>query len=290
MTLRLLALLLPAFGFASAVAAADEEAYDLRGPAPKKGQVITYEAKSSDKDAVRTIKAGDRTIEDKFDEVTTIKKEIEVLGVEGHDITKMRTKVLKYVADEIRTKGKRTSKKSTPNKLDGQFIYSEMVKGNWKHTLEDVKPTDEQKKALKEYQPFKSEDALLPEGKVKVGGEWKVTTEQFKKVFGTKIQDLTGTGTGKLVRVEKGDDGPIAIIDMDFVVTGKSKDEDTTLEITLSAKQTTRRSLKTGYDLTTHAEGKLALKGKADIDGEKVDVEFAARVEEDESWKLKEPK
>src|SRR5262249_30506266 len=159
------------------------------------------------KDAVRKIKTGDNTIEDRFDDMTTKHMEIEILAVDGQQISRTRTKVLKDSTEESRQKGRRMVRQTTPNKLDRQYIYSELTVKGWKHSLEDAQPTAEQKKALAEYHAFKIDDVLLPEGKFKVGHEWKIDASQFQKLFGTKVRDMTGGGNGKFVKVEKsGDD------------------------------------------------------------------------------------
>jgi hypothetical protein len=272
------------------ITAADDETYNLRGPAPKKGDIIVYETKETDKDAVRKLKSGDNTTEDRFDEIVTKRKEIEILAVNGNEITRTRTKVLKDSTEEIRQKGKRTFQRTTPNKLDGQYIYSDLTKNGWKHSLEDTAPNDEQKKALADYQPFKIDDVLLPEGKVKIGHEWKIDAAQFQKLFGTKIRDVSGGGTGKFTKVEKDGDDQVAILEIDFDIAGKMNDDGVNLDLKLAAKGTTRRSLKTGYDLSSKSEGKLSLKGKGEIEGEKIEVEYSSKVSEVETWKLKEAK
>jgi hypothetical protein len=284
--------LLPVIAFVNSTptTAADDETFDLRGPAPMKGQVIIYESKEYDKDAVRKIKTGDNTIEDRFDDVTTKRTEVEILAVDGQQILRTRTKVLKDSTEESRQKGKRTVRRTTPNKLDGQYIYSELTAKGWKHSLEDAQPTAEQKKALAEYHPFKIEDVLLPEGKFKVGHEWKIDAAQFQKLFGTKVSDMTGGGKGKFVKVEKDGDDLLAVLEFDFDIAGKMNDDGLTLEMKLAAKGTTKRSLKTGHDLFAKSEGKLSLKGKGEVDGEKIEVDFTSKVLEEETWKLKEPK
>src|SRR5450755_2532681 len=100
-----------------------EDEHDIRGPAPVKGQVIALNSTTIYKDAVRTIKTGDQTINDKFKEVVTREKEISILAVEGSEITRFRTKILKDSSEESRPKGKRTVRETSKNKLDGQIIY-----------------------------------------------------------------------------------------------------------------------------------------------------------------------
>lgn len=272
--------------FAFVVRAADDE-YDLRGPASIKGQVISLSSKTNYKNAVRKMKAGDNSFEDRFNDMTTKEKETEVLAVENGVATRVRVKVTKDVSEETRTKGKRMARKTQPNRLDGQILFGELVKGKWKYSLDDASPTPEQKRALKEYQPFRGEDELLPAGKVKVGHEWKLGSEQFQKLLGNQLQDINAKGTGKFLRVENDGDDQIAIIEIDFELTGKSEDEGLKTEMKLSGKHTLHRSLKTGYDIKGSGVGKMSMKGGGEIDGQKVEIEFNADIVDEETSKVK---
>jgi ribosomal protein S6E (S10) len=271
----------------SAVVRAAEEEYDLRGPAPVKGQIITLSSKTNYKNAVRTIKTGGNTIEDRFNEVTTKEKETEVLAVENGVATRVRVKVVKDVSEESRAKGKRTARATRPNRLDGQVLFGELVKGEWKYTLDDVTPTPEQKRALKEYQPFRAEDELLPSGKVKVGHEWEIGKEQFQKVLGNQLTDIDAKGSAKFLRVEKDGDDSIAILEMKFELTGKTEEDGLKMEMKLSGKHQIHRSLKTGYDIKESGTGKMSVKGKGEIDGEKVEIDFSADIVDEETSKVK---
>ncbi|MCE9529577.1 MAG: hypothetical protein K8T89_00320 [Planctomycetes bacterium] len=251
-----------------------EEEYDLRGPAPIKGQIYTLTAKSTGKDLTRTFTVMGKSAEERFSEITTKKKEIEVLSVQGFEISKMRTKILQDQRDEIVRKGKRDVKKSVERDLNGQIIYSERMKTGWKNSLEDVSPTDKQKKLLKEYTPFKEEDILYPAGKVKVGHEWKIDPELFARVLANQFESMKATGTGKFLRVEKVDGEDQAVLEMEFQITGKEKEESLILDVVMKGKGIVYRSLKHGFDRKSTTVLQMSMKGGGEVDGQKIEVEF----------------
>jgi hypothetical protein len=272
--------------FSASARAADDE-YDLRGPASVKGQIISLSAKTNYKNAVRTMRVGDRAIEDRFNDVTTKEKETEVLAVDNGVATKVRIKIAKDVSEETRSKGKRMARTTRQNRLDGQILFGELVKGEWKYSLDDAAPTPEQKRALKEYQPFRGEDELMPSGKVKVGHEWKLTSEQFKRFLGNQFNDINATGKAKFLRVEKDGDDSIAIVELEFELSGKGEEEGLKMEMKMTGKHTVHRSLKTGYDIKATGTGKMTMKGGGEIDGQKVEIDFTADVVDEETSKVR---
>jgi len=262
LTLSLSALI--AFAASAAPAPADD-LYDLRGPNPEKGQIFIVTAKSATKDAKRTVKGPDGTAAvEVFDESSSKKKEVEVLAVDGFEITKMRTKVIQDQRAETRPGKGRRQRQPTPTagELEGQYIYSVRTKMGWKNSLEDTAPTEKQKKSLKEYVPFKEEDLFYPQEKVKVGHEWKIDQALFEKVLGPQMDDLTGSGTGKFLRVEKADGEDVAVIELQFDVAGTSKEDFLTLEVKMKGKGIAYRSLKYGFDRKSTTELTMSMKGK----------------------------
>jgi hypothetical protein len=266
---------------------ADDETYDLRGPAAEKGQICVIAAKSIGKDLVRKFGVQEKTFEEKFDEIGSKKKEVEILAVEGNETVRLRTKVVKDQREETARRGKKEFKRTNNGSLHGQIVYSERTKTGWKNTLEDVKPDEKQKRALKEFVPFREDDAFLPKEKVKVGHTWNIEQAAFAKAFGSHLEDMRGKGTGKFQRVEKGDDETIAVIEVEFEVTGKSKDDEMTLDVTLKGKGTSHRSLKLGFDRKSTMFLKVAMKGGGERDGEKVDFEFNGTIDGDDTVELK---
>jgi hypothetical protein len=271
----------------SIVCLANAEEYDLRGPAPVKGQVYLVTINSKGKDLQRNIMVMDRTIEETFSENSIREREIEVLGVDGQDITRMRTKVIRDVRDEIKRKGKRTVKESKERDLHGQYIYSERGKAGWKNSLEDALPTDDQKKSLKEYTPFKEEDIFYPAEKVKIGHEWKIGTELFQRVVGNQFDSVEATGTGKLVRVDKDGDDEIAIIEISYDLTGKDKEEDLTFVMKMKGTGTIERSLKHGFDRKSSTVVDIDMKGTGGANEQKLEVHFFGKMKVEDLVKLK---
>jgi len=279
-----------ALGLFTADSVRAEDEYDLRGPNPVKGQVYILTAKSTGKNLVRNIKVGDKSIEEKFDEVTTKKKEIEVLGVDGFDITKMRTKVITDQRNEFTRRGKKEVKKTTDRDLQGQYIYSERLKTGWKNSLEDVTPNDKQKTALKEYVPFKEEDTFYPAGKIKVGQSWKIDQAMMDRVIGKQFEEMKGSGTGKLLRVEKDKGEDIAVIEVEFEVTGKEKEDDLSFDVTIKGKGQAYRSLKLGFDRRSTTVLEISMKGGGESDGQKIEMDFKGTMNAEDLIELKEKK
>jgi hypothetical protein len=254
-----------------------DELYDLRGPNPEKGQIFTITEKSTTKDAKRTVKGPDGapTVE-VFDESSSKKKEVEVLAVDGFDITKMRTKIIQDQREETRPgKGRRQRLgTTTAGQLEGQYIYSVRTKMGWKNSLEDAEPTDKQKKSLKEYEPFKEEDVFYPKDRMKVGHEWKIDQALFERVFGPQMDDLTGSGTGKFLRVLKADGEDVAEVELQFELAGTSKEEFLILDIKMKGKVTVHRSLKYGFDRSSKSELTMSMKGKGAAGEQIIEVQY----------------
>ncbi len=256
--------------------APSDKLYDLRGPNPKKGQIFIVTATSKTKDAKRTITVPDGVPNvEVFDENSSKKKEVEVLAVDGLEITKMRTKVIQDQREVSRPgKGRRQRRTATLGDLEGQYIYSVRTKMGWKNSLEDADPTEKQKKTLKEYVPFKEEDLFYPKEKVAVDHQWKIDQALFDRVFGPQIEDLTGSGTGKFLRVEKEDGEDVAVIELQFDVSGTSKDEVLILDIKMKGKAIVRRSLKFGFDRKSSTELTTSIKGKGAAGDRKIEFQY----------------
>lgn len=264
-----------------------EDLYDLRGPAPEKGQIYLITAKSVGKNMTKTTKTQDKTNEERFEENNYKKKEVEILAVQGDEITRMRSKIIQDQREYIMRKGKKGARRNIDGDLHGQFIYSERLKSGWKNSLEDVAPTDKQLRELKEYVPFKEEDLFYPKEKTKVGHTWKIDPALMEKVIGRQMEDFKGTGAGKFLRVEKGDGEDIAVLEVEQEWTGKSKDDDGTMEFKIKAKGTVHRSLKYGFDRKSAMVVQLSMKGDGEIDGEKAEVELNGTTNDEDLIELK---
>jgi len=265
-----------------------DETYNLRGPSPEKGQIYILTAKSTGKDVARKISVSGKVISDeKFNELLEKKKEVEVLGVADGEITRMRTKIVLDQRDEIFKKGKREIKKSAERDMQGQIVYSERGPKGWKNSLEDVTPTDKQKQELKDYVPFKEEDIFYPKEPVKIGHTWKLDPKDFERVMGHQFEDFKGTGTGKFIRVEKKDGEDLAIIELEFELAGKSKEDDLTMDVKISGKGTVERSLKHGFDRKSTTTVQMEMKGGGETDGQKIEVEYKGNMNAEDLIELK---
>jgi hypothetical protein len=262
----------------SPVGAADE-AYDLRGPAPKKGLVTRDTFKFTLKDADIAIDIGkDVTLKGKMDMTSLTEKEEEVLAVDGRNVTRLRTKLIK---DETVRKTKiagETQNETDKKALTGEIIFSELTKKGWKHSLEDATPNDKQKKELKDFDNPENDDDLYPAEKVKPGHAWDIDPQAFKKVLGSKMTDAKGTGKAKFLRVEMLDGEPCAVIEMDIDMKAKLKQEDSDFEVDMKGKVLLHRSIADAIDRKFTIDGTTRFKGTVEEDEMKLKMDFSGKM------------
>lgn len=254
---------------------AAEDEYDLRGPAPKKGQVLYSKLVMKVKNADMTVKLMGQTLTLKQTLTMTTEEEEKLLAVDGRQVTKSQAKVIKDRVEIAADFMGQTMDSKEVNDLEGEVIVSERVgDGKWKHTLVDTKPTDKQKKELDKRIGPENDDELFPEGKVKVGHTWTVDAAAMKKFFGNSFTDVKGKLKQKFVKVEEVNGEPCAVIETAGPITAKMKDDDddSDLAIALDLKATTWRELKTGVDVKAKFEGKIKISGVQKIDDFKADV------------------
>lgn len=260
--------LLASVGWASA-----DDTYELRGPAPVKGQVVVSKTTFVIKDGAVTIKAGGVSLEGKQTMTANTEERTEALAVDGRQITKAQVKVVKDTADTVITIGEMEMKDSKAGELEGETVISERnAQGKWKHALVDTKPSEKQKKELDKRVGPESDDEIYPAGKHKVGHEWTVDATALQRVFGGSISDLKGKLKLKFVKVETIDGQECAVIESSGKVSGVVKEDEGDLEMELEIKGTTWRSLKTGIDIKDKASGKLKMSGKLEMDGVAVEM------------------
>lgn len=282
-----LAVLAGAIGLGQARAAKDDT-YDLRGPAPVKGQIYLSKAKMQIKNADLTLKAAGQTLNLTQSMTMTGEEEEKVLAVEGRQVTKSQAKVIKDTVDTVASFNGQEMKDTKKNELQGEVIISERTgEGKWKHALVDTKPTDEQKKELDKRLGPESEDDLYPAEKVKVGHTWTVDAAAMKKFFGNSFTDVKGKMSQKFVKVEDFDGEACAVIESSGPIKAKMKDEDAKLDVELDLKSTTWRSVKTGMDLKVKYEGKIKMSGKQKMDGVEADISLEGALSGEGSTKLK---
>jgi hypothetical protein len=266
---------------------ADDEVYDLRGPAPKKGLGIVSNSKFSMKNAAVAIELGGLKLEGKMDMTSTTDKDEEILGVDGREVTKLRTKIIK---DEVKRKTEingMTENVTEKKELAGEIVLSEKTKDGWKHVLEDTKPTEKQEKALKDFDNPENEDDLYPAEKVKVGATWDIKAEAFKKVLGSKATDVKGKGKSKLLRIEEFDGEKCAVIETDLDLKATMKEEGNDIKVEMKGKAVSVRSLKDGLDRKYSIEGSASFAGKIKEDGQEADIKFSGKMSGDGTAKLK---
>lgn len=253
--------------------AAEDEVYDLRGPAPTKGQVLVTKSTFKITDGDLVIKVAGQKLEAKQTLTSSDEEEVKVLTVDGRQVTKAQARVIKEKVDTD-TRGLGDDKKeSKRGDLEGAVIVSERSKdGKWKHTLVDDKPNDKQQKQLDKRVGPENQDDLYPEGKVKVGHTWTVDATALQRVFGGSITNLKGKMKMKFVKLEDVDGEACAVIEAEGKITGVAKEDEGDLEVELELKGTTWRSIKTGVDVKDKAEGKIRMSGSVEASGVKADI------------------
>jgi len=280
-------------GTAKPVLGQDDKTYDLRGPAPQKGQVFVSTMKMKIKDADTTLKVMGQTLKLKMNMNMIDEEEQKILAVDGRNVTKCQTKVIKERAEiTADIGGGMTMTESTA--LEGEVIISERTadkdgKSSWKHVLLDNKPTDKQKKELDHRNGMENEDELYPAEKVKVGHEWTVKAAALTKLFGNSFTDVKGEMKQKFLKVEKVDDVDCAVIESNGTVKGKMKDEDgdPALDVDMELKVTVWREIKTGVEVKGKFEGKIKLAGKQKIDDALVDITLSGPFSGESTGKMK---
>jgi hypothetical protein len=284
-----LAVVLAAAGTWSKPAAAqDDTTYDLRGPAPTKGQVFVSKMKLKIKDADTTVKIMGQSLKLKMTMDMIGEEEQKVLAVDGRNVTKCQSKIIKERADITTDLDGKTM--TQPTELEGEIVISERIGENkWKHSLVDTKPTDKQKKELDNRNGIENDDELYPAEKVKVGHEWKVEAKALTKLFGNSFTDIKGELKQKFVKVEKIDGEDCAVVESAGTVKGKMKDEDgnPTLDVEMDLKATAWRSLKTGVEVKGKFDGKMKMAGKLKMEDLTVDITMSGPMSGETTTKLK---
>ena len=271
------------------LSARDDEAVELRGPAPKKGDTTLSKSVFKIKDADVKLTVAGMKLEAKQTLTATEEEEVKVLAVDGRQATKVQTKMLKEKVDSSTSLGGGDPMKDTKEgELQGEVIISERSKeGKWKHSLVDNKPNDKQKKELDKRVGPENDDELYPEGKVKVGHAWTVDASALQRIFGGSIQELKGKIKMKFLAIEEVDGEMCAVIESVGVIKGVAKEDEGDLAVEMDMKGKTWRSLKTGLDIKDKASGTLKMSGKVEMDGVKVDLVLEGPFTIDSTAKIK---
>lgn len=270
--------------------AGDDDTFDLRGPAPQKGQVFVAKGFFKIKDAKSVLKADDNVIRSKVSETTTTEYEITVLAVEGRQITKVKTRLVKDATETVDTTDGETNTDTEPSPLEGETVLGEFGgTRKWTNTLAGGgKPDDKQRKKLAEFTGPENDDALYPEGKVKVGHTWDAEGSALVNYFDLSFSNIKGKLKQTFVRVEDVDGEPCAVVETTGTLTAKAKTDEGVLDLTMDlTKRTVWRSLKTGVDVRDRSTGRLKYAGKLEVDGQKVDYTLEGPFESGGTTKLK---
>lgn len=270
--------------------AQDDKTFDLRGPAPTKGQVFQSKMTLKIKDADTTLKIMGQTIKVKVTMDVVGEEEQKVLAVDGRNVTKCQSKIIKERAEIVTDFAGMNMTQTMPTELEGEVVISERIaEGKWKHSLVDTKPTDKQKKELDNRNGIENDDDLYPAEKVKVGHTWKVEAKALTKLFGNSFTDIKGELKQKFLKVVDVDGEECAVIESTGMVKGKMKDDDgqPTLDVEMDLKVTSWRSVKTGVDLKEKFEGKIKLAGTQKIDDAKVEITMSGPLSGESTTKIK---
>jgi hypothetical protein len=268
--------------------AADDETYDLRGPAPEKGQTFVSKGTLKIKDADTTIKVAGQTLDMKMTLLVTSEEEAKVLAVDGRDVTKCQTKVIKESTDVTANFGGQEMTHTEPTALEKQTIISERDGKKWKHALVDTKPTDKQKKELDSRNGIENDDDLYPKEKVKVGHKWSVDAAALNKLLGNSFTEIKGKVNQSFTKIEELNNEKVAVIESTAKITGKMKDDgEPTVDVEMEMKITTWRSVKTGLAVKEKFEGKIKLAGTVKMDDVKAEMTLSGPISGESTTKMK---
>lgn len=253
--------------------AADDETYDLRGPAPKEKQTFVSKNTMKIKDADTTMKVAGMEVSLKSNLVFTSEEEVKILAVKGREVTKCQTKVVKEHVAMTATFGGQEINQDESGALEKEIIISERDGKKWKHSLVDTSANEKQKKELANRNGVESDDDLYPAEKVKVGHAWTVDAAALAKTLGNSFTDLKGKVKQKFAKVEDLNGEKVAVIESDTKFSGKMKEDgEPSMDVEMEMKITTWRSLKTGLAVKEKYEGKIKLSGTVKMDDAKVEM------------------
>jgi hypothetical protein len=269
--------------------AADDQTYDLRGPAPQKGQVFVSKGNLKIKDADTTMKLMGQTINLKLDMVVTSEEEAKVLAVDGRNVTKCQTKIIKERADITANVAGMEQSTTEPAELEKETVISERVgEGKWKHVLVDTRPTAKQKKELDNRNGIENDDDLYPKDKVKVGHTWTVDAAALTKLLGNSFTNVKGKLNQKFVKVEEVDGEQCAVVESVGKISAKMKDEgEPTVDVEMELKITTWKGLKTGVAVKEKYSGTIKLSGTQKVDDVNAEITLSGPLTGDTTTRLK---
>jgi hypothetical protein len=280
---------------AAALPAVADDKYDLRGPAPVKGQVTVNKTKMVIKEADTNVVVAGQKVAMTMTMTMTSEEEHEALTVDGRQITKVKEKIVKDGVQVKATVFGQANEEDKPADLEGETVVGERGKdGKWTYKLEDAKPTEEQEKELKRKHGPENDDELYPAEKVAAGHKWEVDAAKMKSLTGNAMSDVKGKMKQHFVKVEKVDGEECAVIESSGKLTAKMVPEedgdpapDVVMEVT---KATSWRSLKTGLEVKGTFDGKIKIAGKQKAEGQEVEIEMEGPITGQSTTRFKEKK
>jgi hypothetical protein len=228
----------------------EAKGHDLRGPALKKGLVLTVKATSSIKDADLELTGPDDVIKTKTSTTQSRELKHELLAVEGRTTTKQRVTVVKMK----QTSTVMGTEIEVPTPLAGHAFVCAKVNGEWK--VKPEKAGADLPGSEDAMLPWLAEDDLYPARRVKVGESWAVGAKAMQKYYGewARMTDVTGKMKGKLRAVEKFQGERCAVVDFEARVKGKLKAGATVMSYEATSRITVYRSLSSGINLKKTSE------------------------------------
>jgi hypothetical protein len=276
------------FSAVSLSRAADDDTFDLRGPAPKKGQEFVSKGTLKIKDADTTMKVMGQEITLKITLNVTSEESAKVLTVDGREVTKCQVKVVKERADVTANLAGVEMTQTEPTALEGETIISERDGKKWKHSLVDTKPSEKQKKELDNRNGIENDDDLYPKDKVKVGHTWTVDAAALTRLLGNSFTDVKGKLDQKLVKIEDVDGEKCAVIESSGKISGKMKDDgEPTIDVEMELKITTYKSLASGVPVKEKFTGKIKLEGTQKVEDVKAEIKMSGPISGETTTKLK---
>jgi hypothetical protein len=223
----------------------------------------------------------------------TSEEEAKVLAVEGRNVTKCQTKIVKEKAVFTGTiDGIDIPEINEPTALEKETIISERVgEGKWKHVLVDTRASAKQKKELDNRNGIENDDDLYPKEKVKVGHKWTVDASALSKMLGNSFSDLKGKLNQHFTKVEEVDGEKCAVVESTGKISAKMKDEgEPTMDVEMELKVVTWKSLATGAAVKEKYEGKMKLSGTQKMDDLAVEMTMSGPISGESTTRLKQQK
>jgi hypothetical protein len=253
-----LILLAAIIAVSGSAAAADDELYDVRGPAIRPGQVFRLSAKMTGK-PLRITLASEGVIvqETKYETVHVHEGEYIVEAADDRKMTRVRVRVINGESTNTRFEGEQEYIDHEVDRLVGRTIITEIKDGISKSRLAEGKPTEADAKSLDSL-PLLGDDSWFPKEKVRVGTAWKMPPERYGRYFsqGTDVK-ATGEVTAKFVAVQAFEGRRCAVIRATGTVRGTCLWEGRSTNFEVDIDSTQYRSLDTHTSLLGEHRHKL---------------------------------